>query len=122
MKTWLVVVLFLASMFLDGIIFPALFGFRESFLTIIFLVVMLLYYEVNFEGLILGVAFSGLAEFYWGLKLGALILPLLASAGVFFLLNSFFNIRSRVLMILSGVVMFIVFWEASILVSKILYG
>lgn len=120
MKTWLVVVLFLASIFLDGIIFPALFGFRESFLTIIFLVVMLLYYKVNHKGLFLGVAFSGLAEFYWGLKLGALMLPLLASAGSFFLLSSFFNIRSRVSMILSGVVMFIVFWEISILISKIL--
>ncbi len=120
MNKWLIVVLFLAVMSLDGIIFPALFGFRESFLTIIFLVVMLLYYEVSLQGLVLGGALSGLAEFYWGLELGALILPLLLSAGAFFLLNKFFNIRSRVLMILSGVIMFIVFWETSILVSKIL--
>ncbi len=79
MSKLLIVVLFLAAMFLDGIIFPGLFGFRESFLTIIFLIVMLLYYEADLEGVVLGVAFSGLAEFYWGLKLGTLILPLLAS-------------------------------------------
>jgi len=120
MKTWLIIILFLAAMFFDGIIFPGLFGFREGFLTIIFLVIMLLYYEADFKGLVLGVVFSGLAEFYWGLKLGTLILPLLASAGMFFLLNRFFNIRSRILMIFSGVIMFIIFWATSVLVSKII--
>ena len=120
MKTWLVAVLFLAGIFLDGIIFPAFFGFRESFLTVVFLVIMLLYYGTGLRGLVSGVVFSGSAEFYWGLKLGTLILPLLASAGVFFLLNKFFNVRSGVLMILSGMIMFIVFWEISILISKIL--
>ncbi len=120
MKTWLVAVLFLVAMFLDGIIFPALFGFREGFLTIVFLVVILLYYEIDLRILFLEVVFSGWAEFYWGLKLGTLILPLLASAGAFFLLNKFFNIRGSILMIFSGVIMLIVFWETSILVTKIL--
>ena len=120
MSKWLIVVLFLAAMFLDGIILPTLFGFRESFLTIIFLVIMLLYYEVSLQGLIFGVVLSGLAEFYWGLKLGALILPLLASAGTLFLLNRFLNIQSRFLMIISGGIMFIVFWETSILITRIL--
>ncbi len=120
MNKWLIAVLFFVAMFLDGIIFPGLFGFRESFLTIIFLIVMLLYCEADFKGLVLGVTFSGLAEVYWGLKLGTLILPLLASAGAFFLLNRFFNIKSRVLMIFSGVIMFIVFWETSILISRII--
>ena len=118
MSKWIVAILFLACMFLDGIIFPALFGFRESFLTIIFLVVMLLYHEVSFASLVIGVAFSGLAEFYWGLRMGVLILPLLLSAVGFFLLNKFFNVRSRILMIFSGVVMFIIFWETSILINK----
>lgn len=120
MNRWLFAVLFLASMFLDGIIFPALFGFRESFLTIIFLVAMLLFCEVDLKSFFLGIAFSVLAEFYWGLKLGMLVVPLLASAGVFFLLNKFLNVRNRVLMVISGVIMFIVFWETSILVAKIL--
>ncbi len=120
MKIWLATVLFLTVMFFDGIILPALFGFKESFLTIIFLVVMLLYYEANLQGLVLGVALSGLAEFYWGLELGTLMLPLLASAGVFFLLNQFFSIRNRILIIFSGVIMFIVFWVTSILISRIL--
>ncbi len=120
MRSWLIIILFLAGIFLDGIIFPALFGFRESFLTAIFIVIMLLYYEVSLQGLVLGVVLSSLAEFYWGLKLGTLILPLLASAGAFFLLNRFFNIRSKLLMILSGVIMFVVFWEASVLIAKIL--
>ena len=104
----------------DCIIFPAFFGFRESFLTIIFLVVMLLCYKVGLQSLIFGIALSRLAEFYWGLKLGTLILPLLASAGTLFLLNRFFNIRNKALMIFSGVIMFIIFWEMSILVTKIL--
>jgi len=110
----------LAVIFLEGIIFPAFFGFRESFLTIIFLVVMILYREADIKSLILGVALSGLAEFYWGLKFGTLILSLLASAGVFFLLSKFFNIKSGALKIVLGMIMFIVFWEVSILVIKIL--
>lgn len=120
MRRWFVIILFLAGMFFDSIIFPAIFGFRESFLTIIFLVFMFLYDEVDFLGLVLLLALSGFAEFYWGLKMGILMLPLLASIGVLFLLNKFFRIRSRVLMIISGVVMFIVFWEMSILISRIL--
>jgi hypothetical protein len=120
MSKWLIAVLFLGAMFLDGIVFPGLFGFRESFLTIIFLVAVLLYYKADFRGLVFGIVLSGLVEFYWGLRLGALILPLLASAGTFFLLNSFFNIRSKVFMVLSGIIMFVVFWETSVLISKIL--
>ena len=120
MSKWLVAVLFLVVMFLDGIIFSGLFGFRESFLTEIFLVAMLVYYKSDFWSLVLGVALSGTAEFYWGLKLGTLVLPLLVSAGVFFLLNSFFNIRNRFFIILSGIIMFIVFWEVSIFMSKVL--
>ncbi len=120
MSKWLIVVLFLAAMFLDGIILPGLFGFKESFLTVIFLVVMLLCHKANLQGLVLGAALSGLAEFYWGLELGTLILPLLASAGAFFLLNRFFNIRSGILLILSGLIMFIVFWETSILLNRII--
>ena len=120
MKKWLIVALFLVAVFLDGIIFPAFFGFREGFLTIVFVVTLLLYHGVSLRGLIFGIVFSGLTEFYWGLKLGTLVLPLLASAGVFFLLNTFFDIRNKILMIILGLIMFTVFWETSILVNKIL--
>ncbi len=120
MKIWLILVLFLACMFLDGIIFPGLFGFRESFLTIIFIVIMVLYNKAEFQSLIIGLVFFGLTEFYWGLKSGTLILPLLISAGAFLLLNSFFNFRSRVLMIISGLIVFVLFWISSVLVTKIL--
>lgn len=89
-------------------------------MTIIFFIIMLLYREADPLVLILGVALSGSSEFYWGLKLGTFMLPLLASAGSFLLLNRFFNIRNMVLMVFSGVLMFIVFWEMSILISKIL--
>ena len=119
MSKWLIVILFLAVMFLDGIIIPGLFGLRESFLTILFIVAMLLYCKAEPQALIIGVALSAWAEFYWGLKLGALMLSFLASAGAFFLLNKFFNIRSRVFIAISGVIMFIVFWETSVLISKI---
>ncbi|MBI2062193.1 MAG: hypothetical protein HYT64_00645 [Candidatus Yanofskybacteria bacterium] len=120
MNRWLIMVLFLAVMFLDGIVLPGLLGFRESFLTIIFFVIVLLYRKADLQVLILGVLFSGLAEFYRGLGTGTLMLPFLASAGVLFLLNLFFNVRSRILMIVAGVAMFIVFWESSILLTKLL--
>ena len=120
MNKGLIILLFLAVVFVDGIVSPALFGFRESFLTIIFLVVVLLYCEINIQGLIFGIILSGIAEFYWGLKLGTLMLPLLASVGALFLLNSFFNIRNKVFMILTGAILFIVFWETSVLISRII--
>jgi len=117
---WLIFTLFLAVMLFDGIIFPAFFGLREGFLTIIFLVAILLFCEINTQGLIFGVILSGLAEFYWGLRLGVLILPFLVSVGVLFLLNLFFNIRNKIFMIFSGLVLFIVFWETSVLISRII--
>ena len=85
-----------------------------------FIVFILLYYEAGFKGLILGTVFSGLAEFYWGLKMGALILPMFASAGAFLLVTKFFNIRSKIFMTISGVIMFVVFWETSVFLSRIL--
>ncbi len=120
MRIGLIIILFFMSLFFDGIIFPAFFNFTESFLTIIFVVAMLLFCGTNVRGLALGMVFSGLAEFYWGLKLGVLVLPLLVSAGIFFLLDSFFDIKSGILIILSGVIVFVAFWESSILISKIL--
>lgn len=120
MNKWLIIVLFFVVMFFDGIILPALFGFRESSLTAIFIIAILVYYEFDFQLLIIGIALFGLTELYWGLKMGTLMLSLLASAGVFFLLAIFFNIKSRFLMIVSGVIVLIVFWETSILISKII--
>lgn len=120
MKVWLVVVLFLASMFFDGIIFPALFGFRESFLTIVFIAVALLYYGVNLRSMAIGLIFSAVAEFYWGLMLGTLVLGFLASAGTIFLLNRFFNIRSKFFIFFSGAIVTIVFWVVSFFVAKVL--
>ncbi len=117
---WLVAVLFLAVMFIDGIFFPGVFGFKESFLTIIFIVLMLLYYNVNLQSLVFGMALSGLAEFYWGLDMGTLILSFLVSAGALVLLNKFFNIQSRVFVVISGIIIFAVFWETSVLVANIL--
>ena len=107
-------------MFLDGVILPALFGFREGFLTVLFIIVLLLCREVSLPNVALAIVFAGIAEFYWGLRLGILILPLLVSVGAFFLLNTFFNIRSRVFMTISGAIMFIVFWWSSALIVKIL--
>ena len=58
---WLIFTLFLAVMLFDGIIFPAFFGLREGFLTIIFLVAILLFCEINTQGLIFGIILSGIA-------------------------------------------------------------
>lgn len=120
MRTWLIVVLFLGALLLDGMILPGLFGFKESFLTIFFIIFILLYHELSLRSLIIGTLLSAAAEFYWGLKTSILILPLFASAGVYFLLNSFFNTRNKVFLVVLGAVMFVVFWEASVLISKII--
>src|SRR3989344_8184073 len=119
MKTWLTVILFLVAMFLDAIILPAFFGFKENFLSVIFIVVVILYHKLSFRTLFLGVALSGWAEFYWRLKFGTMILPFLASMAVLFFLNRFFNIKNGITLIICGVIMFIVFWEVSILINII---
>lgn len=115
----MIVIFFLMSMFFDGIILPAFFGIRSGFLTIIFLVALVLCCRVNFRSLVTGIIFSGLAEFYWGLKLGTLMLSFLAIAGLFVLLNTFFSIKNKVLMIFSGAIMLAVFWEVSIFLNRI---
>ena len=120
MSRLLIVGLFLTGMFFDGIVFPALFGFRESFLTIVFIITTLLYYGINLHGMVIGVILSAAAEFYWGLRLGTLVLGFLASAGMLSLLNSFLNIRSKIFMFFSGVIAIIVFWTVSLFVAKVL--
>ena len=114
----MIIILFLASMLFDGIILPAIFGIREGFLTIIFLITLILYYRANLRSVVAGVVFSGIAEFYWGLRLGILILPLLTVTGLFILLDTFINIKNKILIIFSGTIMFAVFWEVSILLNK----
>ncbi len=120
MIIWLIAIIFLASVFLDGIILPAFFGFREGFLAIIFLISMLVYYEADLKSFILGILLSGTLEFYWGLKMGALILPLFTAAGIFMLFNKFFNVHSKGFIIFSGLVMFLVFWITAVWITKIL--
>ena len=120
MNKWLVSVLFFLIMFFEGMIFPSIFGFREGFIKVVFLVAILLYYKIDFWSLIAGTVLFMITEFYWGLKFGALVLPLLASTGIFFLLNKFFNIKGVVLTIISGATMLVVFWWSSIFIAKIL--
>ena len=119
MSKWLISVLFFVVMFFEGMIFPSIFGFREGFLTVVFLVAILLYYKVDFWSLILGTVISMFTEFCWGLKFGVLALPLLASVGTFFLLNKFFSIKGAVLMTISGATMLVVFWWSSIFINKV---
>ena len=120
MNKWLVPALFLGVVFFDGIVLPSFFGFREGFLTLVFIVIIILYYKADFQSLVFGAIFCALVEIYWGLKTGVLVLPLFVSTAMFFTLNSFFSIRNRTLMLFSGVIMFIVFWTSSVFINKML--
>lgn len=119
MKTWFVAVLFLGLVIVDGVILPAVFGFREGFLSIAFLVFILLYIG-DARGLVLSLIFSAFLEFYWSLSFGSLILPCLISFGLLIFLNNVFYTKNRILRVLLGVIIFVCFWGSSVLVNKIL--
>jgi hypothetical protein len=85
--------IFIAALLFDGLILPAFFGFRNSFLSLLILIVPILYIGSTRQSIVYGLAFSFISESLRGLDLGDLAIPFLFTAVVIYLTQPFLDIR-----------------------------
>src|SRR3989344_3643683 len=85
--------IFIAVLFLDGLVFPAFFGLRGSFLSLLVIVVPLLYMGPTKQYIIYGLFFSFVYESFRGLNFGDLMLPFLFIVMVTYLVQRIFDIK-----------------------------
>ncbi|OGN15298.1 MAG: hypothetical protein A3J47_01685 [Candidatus Yanofskybacteria bacterium RIFCSPHIGHO2_02_FULL_43_22] len=78
---------------LDGLILPALFGLRESFLSLLVLIVPILYIGPTTRSVSLGLFFAFISETLRGLDLGVLALPFLFVVVLIYLTQLFLDIK-----------------------------
>lgn len=86
-------VIFIAVLFLDLLVLPAFFGFRESFLSLLVLLVPVLYMGSTRQFIAYGFAFAFISESFRGLNLGDMTIPFLLTAIVIYLIQRFLNIK-----------------------------
>ena len=102
--------IFIAVLVVDGLILPALFGLRESFLSLLILIVPILYMGSTKQSISYGFAFAFVSESLRGLDLGTLAIPFLATAIVIYLIQRFLDTRNMyALTVLMSVVFTYVF-------------
>ena len=93
MRTILLIVLWLAILLVDGLVMPALFHIRESFLVFVFLCALVVVYGEQswliWRGLLLAVA----TELFLGLSIGTVVIGFLAAAGTWHALTRFINLK-----------------------------
>lgn len=87
------VIMFFAALVFDGLVLPAFFGFRESFLFLLFLMVPILYIGPAARSVSLGLFFAFISESLRGLELGSLALPFLFTVVIIYLTQRFLDIK-----------------------------
>ena len=85
--------IFIIVMIMDVLILPAFFGLRESFLTLLILIVPILYIGSTGQSVAYGLFFAFIYEFLRGLDLGTLVLPFLLTAVVIYSAQRFLDIK-----------------------------
>jgi len=85
--------IFLGALIMDGIIFPTFFGFKESFLSLLILIMPILYLGPAKQYLVSGTLFSFILELLKGLNFGALIIPFLFTVFLIFVVQKFLDIK-----------------------------
>lgn len=86
-------IIFIIALVLDGLILPALFGFRNSFLSMLVLITPILYMGPTKQCLVCGLFFSATLELFRGLDLGTLAVPFLSAAAVLYVAQKFLDIK-----------------------------
>lgn len=86
-------VIFILTLVLDGLILPALFGFKNSLFSIIFLFVTILFFGTEKQHIIYVLVFSIILELLKGLSLGNLASPLLIVIVLTAFAQRFFDIK-----------------------------
>ncbi|MBI3274273.1 MAG: hypothetical protein HYZ69_03960 [Candidatus Colwellbacteria bacterium] len=85
--------IFLGVIVADWFILPALFGFRDSFLSLIILILPVLYFGAEKRYILCGLFFSLVLEMFRGLNLGSLTLAFLFTAVLIYLFQTFLDVR-----------------------------
>ncbi len=86
-------VIFLVVLALDGLVLPAFLGLRNSFLSLLLLIVPIIYVGPKRQYVTCGLFFSIILEIFRGLSLGDLALPFLFTSVVIYLTQKFLNIQ-----------------------------
>ncbi len=88
-----IVMLFAVTVTLEGIIMPALFGIRENFLTVIFLVALIVTYGTPAWVLGYGTVMAFIAEWFQGFYPGSLVMAWLLAAWAWYVMTEFLSIQ-----------------------------
>ena len=86
-------IIFLVVLVLDGLILPAFFGFRNSFLSLLILTVPILYMGLTKRFIACGLVFAFISESLRGLELGVLALSFLFTVVIMYLIQRFLDIQ-----------------------------
>lgn len=84
---------FLVVLLFDGLILPAFFGFRESFLSMLVLIAFILYLGPTQQSIVYGFVFALISESLRGLSVGDLTIPFLFTAAAVYLTQRFLDIK-----------------------------
>ena len=85
--------IFISVLLLDGLVLPAFFGLRNSFLSLLLLVAPILYMGSKRQYVACGLFFSVILEMSKGLSLGILALPFLFTSVLIYLTRRYLNIQ-----------------------------
>lgn len=85
--------IFLVVLIIDSLVLSAFFGLRESFLSLLVLVVPILYIGSTRRVIAYGLIFAFVSESLRGLKLGDLAIPFLFTAIVIYFVQRFLDIK-----------------------------
>ena len=102
-------IIFIAALVLDGSILPAFFGLRESFLSLLILVIPVLYMGSSGRLIAYGIIFAFISESWRGLNFGDMAIPFLFTTAVINLTQRFLDIKYTYLIALISVVSVYIF-------------
>lgn len=99
----------MAGLALDGLILPAFFGLKESFLSLLILVMPVLYMGSTGRLIAYGIIFAFISESWRGLNLGDMAIPFLFTVAVINLTRHFLDIKYTYLTALMSVMSVYIF-------------
>ena len=102
-------IIFIAALVLDGSILPAFFGLRESFLSLLILVIPVLYMGSSGRLIAYGIIFAFISESWRGLNFGDMAIPFLFTTAVINLTQRFLDIKYTYLIALMSVISVYIF-------------
>jgi hypothetical protein len=106
-----IVLVFAATLLLDGLLLPGMFGFRDGILVLVFLMALMLNWGVHAPVLWLGSGISLFLEFFWKLTPGSLMILFLSAALLYYFISSLFKIKRYAMALILSFGLGLVFWH-----------